>query len=331
MSRKSADSLKGYARLRRVEFLLYRAGDEGVSLAEIARECGVNRSTIFRDIRKLEDDGVPLQVDKGRYSINRTRYLPAVRFNLHEAMALFLATRLLTRYADSHHPHVARAIDKLAAVMPRDLLQQHMVRAAELVRTRRGLPDLTRVLEQLTEAWASRRRVRLWQKDSEKGPSRPRLFEPHFLEPSGVGFSLYVIGYDVHKQAWRTFHLGRLDRVEVLPEQFEPRADFDLYTFLKRAWGINWGSGQDVIEVRLRFPPGRITARVKASEWHMSQHIEDLPDGGCVLAVKIGDYIEMKPFIRQWGQDVEVLAPAELRREIAEEMRAAARIYEPWS
>lgn len=320
-------SIKGYTRLQRVEFLLIRAGDEGVSLASIARECGVNRTTIFRDINKLQAVDVPIWVDKGKYGIDRTRYLPAVRLNLHEATALFLAARLLTRYADSHHPHVARAIEKLAAVMPKDLIQQHMNRAAEVVRTRRGLPDLTRILEYLTEAWANRRRVRLWQKETEKSPSRPRLFEPHFLEPSGVGFSLYVIGYDVQKADWRTFHLGRLERVEVLPEQFEPRQDFDLYTFLQRAWGINWGGGQDVIEVRLRFPPGRITARVKASEWHMSQRIENLPDGGCLLIVKIGDYVEMKPFIRQWGKDVEVLAPETLRQEIAEELQAAAQLY----
>lgn len=327
MDKAREDPLKGFARLRYVEEQLYHAADEGLSKQAIAKLCGVDRTTIHRDINKLLDDGVPIWSDKGKYGINRTNYLPAVRFNLHEAMALFLAARLLTRYADSHHPHGARAIEKLAAVMPKDLIQQHMLRAANVVRTRRELPDLTRVLENLTEAWANRKRVWLWQKDVDRGPARPRLFEPHFIEPSGVGFSLYVIGYDNQKQDWRTFHIGRLEKVELTEERFEPRADFDLYTLLRQAWGVNWGKGE-MYEVRLRFPSGRITARVKASEWHMSQHIEDLPDGGCVLAVKIGDYIEMKPFIREWGKDCEVLAPEELRREIAEEMREAARLYE---
>lgn len=328
MDRRHDEPLKGFARLRYVEELLYHAADEGISKQKIAELCGVNRTTIHRDINKLIEDGVPIWSDKGKYGINRTNYLPAVRFNLHEAMALFLAARLLTRYADSHHPHVARGIEKLAAVMPKDLIHQHMLRAAKVVRTRRELPELTRILEHLTEAWANRKRVLLWQKEAERGPARSRLFEPHFIEPSGVGFSLYVIGYEVQKQDWRTFHIGRLDRVEVTTEQFEPRTDFDLYTLLSRAWGINWGTGKEPVEVRLQFPPGRITTRVKSSEWHMSQSIEDLPDGGCVLAVKIGDYIEMKPFIRQWGADCTVLAPESLREEIAEEMRRAARNYE---
>jgi proteasome accessory factor B len=314
-------------RLRHVEELLYHAPPAGLTMIEVARQCGVERSTIWKDIRALEDDGVPICESEGRYGILRDQYLPAVRLNLHEATALFLAARLLTRYADSHHPHVARAIEKLANVMPRDSMERHMIQAAEIVRSRRGLPDLTRILERLTEAWAERKRVRLWQKDAERGPARPRLFEPHFIEPSGVGFSLYVIGYEVQKQDWRTFHIARLERVEITDEQFEPRTDFDLYALLGRAWGINWGTGNTVHEVRLQFPPGRITTRVKASEWHMSQRIEDLPDGGCVLTVKIGDYVEMKPFIRQWGKDVIVLSPETLRREIAEEMHEAARNY----
>lgn len=328
MTGKGSRSLSRAERLRRVEEILYNAPPAGLTMIEIARRCGVNRSTIWKDIRALEAEGVPTWEADGRYGILRERYVTSVRLNLHEATALFLAARLLTRYADSHQPHVARGIEKLAAAMPKDLIQQHMVQAAEVVRSRRGLPDLTRILERLTEAWAERKRVRLWQKESDNGPARPRLFEPHFIEPSGVGYSLYVIGYEMQKQAWRTFHIGRLDRVELTEERFEPRTDFDLYTLLRRAWGINWGTDNVVHEVRLRFPPGRITARVKASEWHMSQRIEDLPDGGCVLVVTIGDYVEMKPFIRQWGRDVEVLAPPELRREIAEEMRAAARIYD---
>jgi len=328
LDRLHDDALKGFGRLQRVEFLLFRAGDEGISLAKIAKDCGVDRSTIFRDVHRLEKNDVPIWVNKGKYGIDRTRYLPAVRFNLHEATALFLAARLLTRYADSHHPHVARAIDKLAAVMPKDLIQRHMYRAADVVRTRRDLPDLVRILERLTEAWANRKRVRLWEKPKENKPAVERLYEPYFLEPSGVGYSLYVMGYDHLRHDIRTFKIDRLARVELTEEPFAVPADFDPYTYLHNAWGVNWGSGNEPVEVRLQFPPGRVADRVRESEWHYSQKREDLPHGGCILSVTVGSTLEMKPWIRQWGKDCEVLAPDELRREIAEEMREAARMYD---
>jgi len=327
LSRASPAPNRGYSRLQRVEFLLYHAGEAGLSLVELARECGVNRTTIFRDIRKLEDNDVPIWSGGGKYGIDRARYLPAIHFNLHEATALFLATRLLTRYADSHHPHVARAIQKLAAVMPRDLIQRHMARAADVVRARREVPHLTRVLEALTEAWANRKCVRLWEKDRPNKPAVERLYEPYFIEPSGVGYSLYVMGYDHLRKDIRTFKIDRLARVVPTDQPFTVPADFDPYQYLHNAWGVNWGSGSQPVEVRLRFAPGTAADRVRESEWHYSQRREDLPDGGCLLSVTIGSTLEMKPWIRQWGPDVEVLAPAELRREIAEEMRAAARLY----
>lgn len=315
------------ARLHRVEEILYNAPPAGLGMNEIATRCGVNRSTIWKDIRALVANEVPIwDSGDGHYGILRERYITSVRLNIHEATALFLATRLLTRYSDTNHPHVARAIEKLAAAMPKDFMQNHIRLAAEVVRTRRDQPELTRVLEGLTEAWADRKQVRLWQKSKEGEPARARLFDPYFIEPSGVGYALYVIGWDHFRNDLRTFKIDRLARVEVTGERFTPSADFDPYRYLHNAWGINWGSGE-AIEVCLQFPPGRVADRVRESEWHYSQKLENLPEGGCVLTVTVGSTLEMKPFIRQWGADCVVLAPPDLRREIAEEMRQAAQNY----
>ncbi len=319
-------SLSRAERLHRLERILYDAPPDGLTPSELARSCDVHRTTIWRDLRALDDNGVPVTCDNGRYGILRDRYLTSVRLNLHEATALFLAARLLSRYSDENHPHVACAMEKLAAAMPRDMMQRHIQESAALVRARRERPEFTRALEQLTEAWAERRRVRLWQRAEEGRPARARLFDPYFLEPLGVGYALYVIGFDHLRGELRTFKVERLERVELMDEHFEEPADFDPYRYLHDAWGINWGNGE-LVEVRLRFPPGRVTQRVKESEWHASQQLEDQPDGGCIMTVQVGATLEMKPWIRQWGADCEVLGPAELRAEIAEEMRKAAEMY----
>jgi predicted DNA-binding transcriptional regulator YafY len=66
---------------------------------------------------------------------------------------------------------------------------------------------------------------------------------------------------------------------------------------------------------------------VRESNWHESQQIDELLDGGCVLRITVGSTQEMKPWIRQWGPDCEVLAPEALRQEIADEMRRAGARY----
>ncbi len=43
-------------------------------------------------------------------------------------------------------------------------------------------------------------------------------------------------------------------------------------------------------------------------------NIADLPGGGCSMTVRIGNTLEMVPWIRSWGPEVEVLAPKGLLR-----------------
>jgi len=84
--------------------------------------------------------------------------------------------------------------------------------------------------------------------------------------------------------------------------------------------------GDTPTPVRLRFSP-QVTRRVKESVWHPSQVLEDCDDGGCILSVRVAMPLEMKPWIRGWGCDVEVLEPEELRTEIAGEARRTAEVY----
>jgi predicted DNA-binding transcriptional regulator YafY len=100
--------------------------------------------------------------------------------------------------------------------------------------------------------------------------------------------------------------------------------DFDARSLLGRAWGVMYGDETTV--VTLRFSP-RVARRVKESIWHESQHLEDCPDGGCIMRVQVAHTLEMQPWIRGWGADCEVLAPPALRAEVAEEMRRAAEVY----
>ena len=87
-----------------------------------------------------------------------------------------------------------------------------------------------------------------------------------------------------------------------------------------------YGPAGEEREVVLRFSPA-VARRVGESIWHPSQHLEECQDGGYVLHVWVAHPLEMKPWIRGWGPDCEVLAPAGLRQEVAEEMRRAAEVY----
>ena len=66
---------------------------------------------------------------------------------------------------------------------------------------------------------------------------------------------------------------------------------------------------------------------IREQVWHPCQTCEDTPDGGCELSFKVTDFREVKMMILQFGGDVEVIAPAALRQEVAEEIGKMGRIY----
>jgi predicted DNA-binding transcriptional regulator YafY len=72
----------------------------------------------------------------------------------------------------------------------------------------------------------------------------------------------------------------------------------------------------------------QVASRVKESVWHPSQEIDDLKDGACLFTVSVSEPREMRPWIRSWGAEVEVLSPPMLRQAIAEEAAKMTAVYQ---
>jgi predicted DNA-binding transcriptional regulator YafY len=305
-----------------------------VRINELAAHFGVHRSTVNRMFRDLRDElGVHvIQHPDRSVEIDRARSDFAIRLNLHESLAVFMAARLLARYADKPNPHIVKALGKIAMALDQSHaslpIARHIARTSD--RIDRPLSEdaraVLRNLETLAQAWADGTRVRLTQREA---PDVERLFEPYYIEPSAIGYSSYVIGFDHHRHAIRTFKIERLARVTPTLDTYTIPPSFDPLEKLALAWGVNWGDGETPVEVRLRFRAGRAADRVRETVWHESQQRIDLPDGSCEMRISVGSTLEMKPFIRQWGADCIVEAPEALRCEIAEEMREAAENYAP--
>jgi predicted DNA-binding transcriptional regulator YafY len=55
--------------------------------------------------------------------------------------------------------------------------------------------------------------------------------------------------------------------------------------------------------------------------------VRDLADGGCELQLRVGGVREIRSWVLSWGADVEVLEPAALRAEVAEQARRMLQRY----
>ena len=308
------------ARLRQLEELLLLS-PAGLSVAELTSQLSVNRRTIYRDIEFLSAQGIPLWQEGGRFGLNRTRYLATVRLSYQEAMALVLAGLLLARTLDERNPHVIAALRRLATTLP-DFPAEHLKRAAERVEAYRYNSTQVAVLETISEGWGNGRKVKIAYRSPRSGELRYRVIAPYALEPTASG--IYIICHDKWADAIRTFKLARLESAQLVDDTYTIPADFDPEAHLASSWGIM--TGEQVSEVVLRFTEAAKPFVVER-QWHPSQHIEDMPDGGCLLQVQVSEPLEMQPWIRSWGAQVEVVAPEWLRERIAEELQRAAEQY----
>lgn len=299
------------ARILKIQTLL-QGNPRGLTTGEIARRTGVTSRTTYRDIRALEAMNVPIYEDDGRIAIDPNYFIAPVKFTLREAMALLMGVRLMHRHTDEADPDVADAFTKLAAVLPAPVAEYVHATVRQMA-DRPPNPTYSRVLQTIALSWAGRRVVRIWYPTADRDV-RPRVIEPYFLEPSLIGHSSYVVARDRELGEMRTFKLERITRAEAMTQTYQIPKEFDISRYLARAWGI-FHSGEPV-EVKLRFYPPA-AARVKESIWHPSQELTEGSGGSVEMRVTVAGTVEITPWILGWGDAVEVLAPADLRDNVA--------------
>lgn len=319
------EQLRRATRLIEIERRL-RASPGGLTVRQLAEATGYSKRTIQRDLNALESElGVPLVEAPGR----RWQLMPgstpigAVRFTLQEARAIFLAARLMLRHADERDSDGISALEKLADALPPALARPVLMTVQQL-KQRPDNPEQSRVLRALTEAWASSQTVAIRYRSQQARAIRETELDPYLLEPSTSGAAIYVIGYSHEHKQIRTFKLDRITSVSQTGRQFEPDDVDALAAKLSRGWGVVFGD--DEYEVIVEFAP-EVAERIAETHWHPSQRLTQLANGGVRLELRLPSFLEFVPWVRSWGPAAKVVAPDELREEVAESLRTAAAQY----
>lgn len=206
-----------------------------MSGSELARRINVDVRTLRRYIRVLEDIGIPITAERGRYgaySLIAGFKLPPMMFSDDEALAIsigLMAARGLG-LADAA-PAVASAQAKLERVMPPTLKKR--VRAVDETVTldfRQARSSGNNVaLLQLSDAAQSRRRVHFDYRAAD-GADSARDFDAYGLTFRSGHW--YVVGHCHLRGGLRSFRLDRIGDVRPLNQSFGRPDGFDAATHL---------------------------------------------------------------------------------------------------
>jgi predicted DNA-binding transcriptional regulator YafY len=211
-----------------------------VTGAEIAERLEVHIRTVRRYIAMLEELGIPVAAERGRYGAYQLMpgfKLPPLMLNEEEALATMLgllAARKLGLTATAAGAEGARA--KLERVLPVALREKLRAVEETLVldlRAGRGEP-VSEVVVALSDAARRRQRVVLRYR-ARAGEESERRFDPYGLVYRRAHW--YGIGYCHLRRDLRLFRLDRVQEVAVREELFERPAGFDALEEVLRSLG----------------------------------------------------------------------------------------------
>ncbi|MDD2471624.1 MAG: WYL domain-containing protein [Dehalococcoidales bacterium] len=315
--------LDHFPRLLKV-YQMIADGKEGVTAKELSGHLGVNVRTVYRDIKELEQAGVPIWEEKTRYYISNKHFLPPLNLTVPEAIQIFLSLRLLMQFARRNSVDMASLFLKLEKIVPLPL-QEEISKACRWMQDLPADPRLNRNLSLLAQAWITRSRAKIVYKSLDAETAASRIIEPYFIEPAASGRSCYVIAYCLLKKEIRTFKIERIQSVYVTEEHYTIPEEFDANRYLSPSLGIMVTSDElTIVELRFRQQISRI---IEESVWHPSQKLEKKGDGSLGMTMEVNDTPELVNWILGWGDNVEVISPEWFRRKISDQAARMAAIY----
>jgi predicted DNA-binding transcriptional regulator YafY len=292
-------------------------------------EFDVSRATVTRLIAFCRDTlRMPIEFDreKGGYvytEAERERFeLPGLWFNRSELLALLTSHRLLADVQPGVlQPFIAPLQERIE-----QLLRHKRAGNKDVFKRIRILPLGNRVsrledFQKITDALVNRQQLRIVYSSRGKDEVTERRISPQRLVYYRDNW--YVDGWCHLRRGLRTFSLDAMQVLEA-GETAKDVPDQELDAHVTRTYGIFSGSatGKAVIHF------SSDAARWVADElWHPDQESTHLADGRWELVVPYGNPTELIRDILKYGPDAEVIAPAELRVQVAEKLSLALRKY----
>ena len=301
--------------------------DKYPNASSLARQFEICQRTAQRTIEKMRDRlGAPLEYDaarKGYFYPENSFSLPQLLVSQNELLAILLARNLLSQSAGGIiSESIASFGKKLLGQTGEFGLGEQQLRDSFSAIWNGYSPADAQIFQTLATALLQSRQIRFRYYSPANDQWNERTADPYHLQHYNGTWVL--LAWCHLRQRWRKFNLSRMDNLRLTEQTFTARPKSDWLHLLQGAFGIFQGG--ELIPVILRFSAHR--ARWVSRElWHPQQEVTSAPDGSLRMRLLVTDFREIKLKIMQYGAEVEVLEPAELRAEVRDEIERMVKLY----
>jgi predicted DNA-binding transcriptional regulator YafY len=185
---------------------------------------GVSVRTIYRDIKALEQAGVPIVTEDGKgYSLMEHYRIPPVMFTESEANALVTAEQLVLKNKDASFVSAySDAIAKIKAVLKHSIKDKANL-LAERVQFRQNASNekTSSYLSEIQYALTNFKLAEISYTDENNNTTNRRV-EPFAVYSTQDNWVL--IAYCRLRKDYRAFRLDRIEQLRILDDSFKPHA-----------------------------------------------------------------------------------------------------------
>lgn len=305
----SVDIKKRFDRI--VHILIQLQSKRIVKAQDLADRFEVSLRTIYRDIKSLEQAGVPLIGEAGSgYSIMDGYKLPPVSFNKEEALSFVATEKLAEKFLDKGTTeHFKSAMMKIKAILKtndQDLM--HSMQEQIIMKKQDSLifqDQASQALRITLEAIAHQKQVQISYQGIKDEEGKIRI-----IEPIGVVHEIgywYIVAYCITKSAFRQFRSDRIYFADLLDTNYSQK-HISMDDFIKQNPSPEYPKTKVRISIDPEFAPfmrwernhyGFITEKRNAGQIEMTFESRDIDH-------------EFPRWLMMFADRIQILEPQEL-------------------
>jgi len=211
-------------RLSRLTAILTQLQSKRILTArEIAEKHNVSIRTIYRDIRTLENSGIPIVTEEGKgYSIPKGFNLPPIMFTEKEASALITAEQLVLKNKDkSFAEEYQNAVSKIKSILRHSQKEKIEFLSERIVFRNNSENHKTSNYLMIIQSAITNFNLVEIEYQSLQGKSTKRTIEPFALYSTQENWLLIAVCR--LRNDFRVFRLDHIRKLNVQNQYFEPQ------------------------------------------------------------------------------------------------------------
>ena len=296
-----------------------------ITAREIADKFDISVRTVYRDIRALEEGGIPIGAEAGYgYFLMDGYHLPPIMFTRKEALSLLLAEKIIAKTVDkeSHH-HYSEALAKVKAVLDTQKKEELEQINDQIIfdpsPTHFADQSNNLLLSEIQSALPQSKVLKLEYWSNYNGEFNERMVEP--LGICYYGSQWHLIAWCRLRKDYRDFRVDRISKLSILEEKFDRKNLVSLQKYLD---DLSQHSDIQIAKVEMSAERANYIREIKYQHGWINQEENK---GKVVMEFAMYSLEVMARWLLMFGNTANIIEPQSLNKRIKELVAELGKHY----